>query len=138
MPSRPCPTARSSRVPRGSGPRPSTGAPGWSWSSSKKYEYAGTEKRAGKDLDKITSRVLDVQCRQDADSSSPLKLTKGDLKVNSSEGTIHFDREAGRVVEWRDRVELTGNLTLSAQGQDQRIGFDLTMRTEVQLQAEGR
>jgi Family of unknown function (DUF6263) len=104
----------------------------------KKYDYAGTEKRGDKALDKITAKVLDVQYRQDPDSSAPLKLTKGELKVNSSEGTILFDREAGRVVEARERVELTGNLTFSAQGQEQRIGFDLTMRTEVQLQTGAR
>ncbi len=104
----------------------------------KKYEYAGTEKRGGKSLDKITAKVLEASYRQDADSASPLKVTKGDLKVTGSEGTILFDREAGRVVESRERVELTGNLTFSAQGQDQRMGFDLTMRIEVQLQPGGK
>jgi hypothetical protein len=100
----------------------------------KKYEYAGTEKKGDKALDKITAKVIDAKCRQDADSSSPLKLTRSDLKVDSSEGTILFDREAGRVVESRERLELKGNLTLSAQGQDQPCRFDLTLRTEVQLQ----
>jgi hypothetical protein len=103
----------------------------------KKYEYAGTEKRGDKALDKITAKVLEASYRQDADSSAPVKLTKGELKVTASEGTILFDREAGRVVESRERVELTGGLTYSAQGQDQRVGFDLTMRIEVQLQGSG-
>ncbi len=85
----------------------------------KKYEYAGTEKRGGKTLDKITAKVIDAKYRQDADSSSPLKLTKSDLKVNSSEATILFDREAGCIVESHERIELKGNLTLSAEGQDQ-------------------
>jgi hypothetical protein len=100
----------------------------------KKYEYAGTEKRGNKTLDKITAKVLDAKYRQDADSSSPLKLTKSEPKVNTSEGTVFFDREVGRIVESRERCELTGSLTLSAQGQEQRITFDLTIRTEVQLQ----
>jgi hypothetical protein len=104
----------------------------------KKFEYAGTEKKGGKALDKITAKVLEAKYQQDPDSSAPLKLAKADIKVSSSEGTILFDREAGRVAESRERVELTGNLTFSAQGQDQRVGFDLTMRTEVQLQAGGR
>jgi hypothetical protein len=104
----------------------------------KKYEYAGTEKKGGKALDKITAKVLEAGYRQDADSSSPAKLAKADVKVDSSEGTILFDREAGRLVEARDRVELTGGLTFSAQGQDQRIGFDLTLRTEVQLQPDAK
>jgi hypothetical protein len=104
----------------------------------KKYEYAGTEKRGGKDLDKITAKVIEAKYQQDADSSAPVKLTKGEVKVGASEGTILFDREAGRLVESRGRVELSGNLTFSAQGQDQRVGFDLTMRTEVQLQPGGK
>jgi uncharacterized protein DUF6263 len=104
----------------------------------KKYEYAGTEKKGGKALDKITAKVTEASYRQDADSSAPVKLAKVEMKVDSSEGTILFDREAGRVVESRERVELTGNLTLSAQGQDQRMGFDLTLRTEVQLQPGGK
>ena len=104
----------------------------------RKYEYAGTEKKGDKALDKITAKVLEARYQQDADSSAPLKLAKGEIKVDSSEGTLLFDREAGRVVESRERVELTGNLTFSAQGQDQRIGFDLTMRTEVQLQGGAR
>ena len=104
----------------------------------KKYEYAGTEKRGGKALDKITAKVLEAKYLQDADSSAPVKLTKGEVKVDASEGTILFDREAGRVVESRERVELTGGLTFSAGGQDQRVGFDLTMRIEVQLQPGGQ
>jgi Family of unknown function (DUF6263) len=105
----------------------------------KKYEYAGTEKRGDKALDKITIKVLEVKCPPpDPKSPLPLKATKSDLKVESSEGTILFDREAGRLVESRERVELTGGLTFSAQGQEQRIGFDLTLRTEVQLQSGGK
>ena len=104
----------------------------------KKYEYAGTEKKGDKTLDKITAKVLEAKYRQDADSSAPLKVAKGELKVGTSEGTILFDRGAGRVVESRDRVELTGGLTFSAQGQEQRVGFDLTMRIEVQLQEGGK
>jgi hypothetical protein len=104
----------------------------------KKYEYAGTEKKGDKTLDKITAKVLEAKYRQDADSSAPLKLTKDEVKVGTSEGTILFDREAGLVVEAREQVQLTGNLTFSAQGQDQRVGFDLTMRTEVQLQLGAR
>src|SRR5262249_21267737 len=104
----------------------------------KKYEYAGTEKKGDKGLDKITAKVLEAKYLQDADSSAPVKLTKSEVKVSASEGTILFDREAGRLVEARQRVELSGNLTFSAQGQDQRVGFDLTIRNEVQLQPGGK
>ncbi len=104
----------------------------------KKYEYAGTEKKGGKALDKITAKVIEAKCRQDADSASPVKLTKSDLKVESSEGTVLFDREAGRVVESRGQVQLKGGLTMSAQGQDQRVNIELRIRTDVQLQPAGK
>ena len=103
-----CPMDRSSPASRGSGPR--------SWNTAarrsvfrKKYEYTGTEKRGDKTLDKITSKVLEVKCPpQDAKTPSPLKVTKSDLKVESSEGTILFDREAGCLVESRDQIKSRG------------------------------
>ncbi len=100
----------------------------------RKYQYAGTEKKGGKTLDRITAKVADARCVQDADSSSPLKVTKSDMKVDSSEATVLFDREAGRIVESHDRFEMKGNLTLSAQGQEQSCGFELTVRADAQLQ----
>jgi hypothetical protein len=100
----------------------------------RKYEYAGTEKKGGKDLDKLNAKILDIHFRQDKDSASPLKLTKEEIKVSSSEGTVYFDRQAGWLVEARERVEMSGDLTLSAQEQDQRTSFDLTIRTELQFQ----
>jgi hypothetical protein len=104
----------------------------------KKYEYAGTEKKGGKTLDKITGKVIEARCQQDTDSASPVKLTKSDLKVESSEGTVLFDREAGRVVESRGQVQLKGGLTMSAQGQDQRVNIELRIRSDVQLQPAGK
>ena len=54
----------------------------------KKYEYAGTEKKGDKTLDKITSKAIEVKYTMDPASESPLKVTKSDLKIESSEGTI--------------------------------------------------
>src|SRR5262249_47256623 len=65
----------------------------------KKYEYSGTEKKGDKTLDKITSKAIEVKYSMDADAPSPLKVTQSDLKVESSDGTILFDREEGCIVE---------------------------------------
>ena len=59
----------------------------------KKYEYLGTEKVANKSLDKISSKVLEVTYKQDPDANTPLKAVKSNLKIDSSDGTILFDRE---------------------------------------------
>ncbi len=98
----------------------------------KKYEYTGTEKKGNREIDRIKIQVLEVHCRQDADSSSPMKLAKEEIKVISSEGFVLFDRSEGRALEVRDRVQLEGRLTLAHEGRDQQVGFDLTIRTESQ------
>jgi hypothetical protein len=105
----------------------------------KKYDYGGTEKRGGKTLDKITSKVLEVKCLPpDSNSASPLKVTKSDLKVESSEGMIFFDREAGYVVEARERTKIKGTMTSSGAGTDTSSPIDLTLQTNTQLQAAAK
>ena len=61
-------------------------------------------------------------------------MTKSDLKVESSEGTILFDREAGRVVESRGKLHVKGSMTLSAGGQELPGELDITMETTSELQ----
>ncbi len=105
----------------------------------KKYEYAGTEKRGDKTLDKITSKVLEVKCPpQDAKTPSPLKVTKSDLKVESSEGTLLFDREAGCLVESHTRIKLKGNMTFSGDGTDTSTPIDLNLQSDTRLQAPAK
>ena len=58
------------------------------------------------------SKVLEVEARRRTPTTeSPLKVTKSDLKVESSEGTILFDREAGCVVEARGKFHIKGSMT---------------------------
>jgi hypothetical protein len=104
----------------------------------KKYEYLGTETKAGKTLDKIGCKVVDVNHKQDPNSPSPLKVTKSSLKVESSEGTILFDREAGCVVEARERTKLKGNMTFSGGGTDTASPIELTLQSNTQLQSAGK
>ena len=77
----------------------------------KKYEYAGTEKKGDKMLDKIKSKAIEVKYAMDPAAESPLKVTKSDLKVESSDGTIWFDREAGCVVESKGKTQVKGSMT---------------------------
>jgi hypothetical protein len=101
----------------------------------KKYEYAGPEKKGDKTLDKITSKVLEVKIQPpETNSPSPLKVTKCDLKVESSEGTILFDREAGCVVESRERIKIKGTMTSSGSGTDTTSPIEVTLQTDTTLQ----
>jgi hypothetical protein len=100
----------------------------------KKYEYKGTEKKGAKELDKITSKVLEVKYTTEPDSKLPLKPIKSDLKPESSEETILFDREEGHVVSSSDKVRIKGDITFSANGQELPSTLDLTIETTVELQ----
>ena len=104
----------------------------------KTYEYAGTEKKGNTTLDKITSKVLEVKCQIDSHSQAPLKVTKSDLKVDSSEGTILFDREAGLLVESREQTKLKGTMTFSGGGTDTSSQTELNLQSNTQLQSTAK
>ncbi|WP_406696934.1 DUF6263 family protein [Singulisphaera sp. Ch08] len=93
----------------------------------KRFEYLGTVEKNGKTLDKIGVRALTVVYAMDPKSASPLKATKSDLKVESSEGTILFDREAGEKIESTMVTRIKGNLTLTANDKELPTTLDLTL-----------
>jgi len=100
----------------------------------KKYEYAGTDKLGGKTLDKINVKTLDVKYAMDPNSASPLKVTKSDLKVESGDGTILFDRDAGAAVSTKGKIRIKGSMTFDAGGQELPGELDLTIETDTELQ----
>jgi Family of unknown function (DUF6263) len=100
----------------------------------KKYEYRGTEKKGEKVLEKISSKVLEVKYDQDPKGTLPLKVVKNDLKVESSEGTILFDREQGHLDNATERIRIKGQIGYLGAGVDQSGEFNLTIDTNTQLQ----
>ncbi len=104
----------------------------------KKYEYVGTEKRGEKNLPKISQKVLDVKYDTDAKAKLPLKVVKSDLKIQSSDGMILFDREEGYVVSASQKIQFKGNMTFSGAGVDQTGQFDLNFDTNMQLQSPAK
>jgi hypothetical protein len=109
---------------------------GQEFSFRKKYEYTGTEKKGDKTLDKITSKVLDVKMIQQPNDESPLQVTKSDLKVESSEATILFDREAGCVVESNGKLHIKGSATYKIMDMELPGELDITFVTSQELQSE--
>jgi hypothetical protein len=104
----------------------------------KKYEYLGTEKKGNKTLDKISGKVTEVKYGQDPDSKSPLKVVKSDLKVDSSDETILFDREEGCVVNAKSKIRIKGDMTFSAGAMDLPGGLDLTIESNTELQPSAK
>lgn len=100
---------------------------GQSLTLKKRYEYKGTVQKDGKALDKIGVKALEVTYKMDPNAESPAKVTKSDLKVESSDGTILFDREAGAAVEHAETYRITGDMTLVIAGKDYPSKLDLTI-----------
>ncbi len=100
----------------------------------KKYEYTGNEKRGNATLEKINVKTTEVSYKMDANSASPLKVTKSDLKVESGAGTILFDREGGHVFTSNGKIHIKGSMTFTAAGQEIPGELDLTIETNTELQ----
>jgi len=92
----------------------------------KRYEYQGPVTVDGKSVEKVGVRAVSVKYEMDPNSESPLKVTKSDLKIESSEGSFLFDRENGRIVDTKEVIRIKGDLTISAGGKDLPSTLDLT------------
>ena len=128
------PTSWPGPVSLGSEPRLSRPTTVRQSASARKFEYLGTQQKGDKKLDKIGSKVLEVKYTTDPNSNLDLKVVKSELKAESSEGTILFDREAGHMVSIKEKVRIKGNITLSAKGMDVPATLDVNIETNVELQ----
>ena len=100
----------------------------------RKYEYVGTEKIGDKTLDKITGKTTKVELKQDPAAEADLKLVKSDVKVESADATILFDREAGHVVSSRGKVRIKGDdMTFSYKGMEIPGAVDLTIESIIDI-----
>jgi hypothetical protein len=90
------------------------------------YTYEGTIEKDGKTLDKITSKVTEVKYAQD-DPNAAAQVSASKLKVESSSGTILFDRKTGRVVSDNEKLHVIGTMTLDINGMEFPAKLDLTI-----------
>lgn len=97
-----------------------------------KYEYVGTTEQDGKTLDKLAVKASTISYQMD-NPASPIQLGKSDLKIASSDGTILFDREAGRIASSDVKSRITGDLTLVINGKDLPSTLDLTIGTGTRI-----
>lgn len=99
----------------------------------KKYEYLGTEKKGEKTLDKIGVTTTEVKYAQDPAVPTPLKATESDLKIDSSSGTILFDREGGYVASDQSKTHIKGKIMFMAGGKEIPGVLDLTLDNETEV-----
>jgi hypothetical protein len=99
-----------------------------------KYEYLGSERKDGRELDRISTTALSVTLAMDEKAQTPLKVTQSALKVDSSKGTLLFDRAKGQPIESNSVTHITGDLTLSINGMEFPGTLDLTLDSSSSLQ----
>ncbi len=99
-----------------------------------RYEYAGTEQKEGKTLDKITVKTTGARYAMDPSAKSPLKIKSSELKVASSEGSLLFDRGMGAIVESVSKLRITGDMKTEINAMELPAKLDLTLDTKTTLQ----
>ena len=90
------------------------------------YQYAGSEVRNGKELEKILiTHQMDVGAPEKQPEGQPAFDMK--LKEQENRGTIHFDNTAGRFVENQGNIKMKMEVTVAA------TTMELEMETEVEM-----
>ncbi len=95
------------------------------------YTYAGTTEQGGKTLDKITRKANSVDFMLEAGSPLPLSVKSSELKAEDLGSVALFDRQAGRFVDDKLALHITGNLAFELNGMDLPAKLDLKMETKV-------
>lgn len=99
----------------------------------RQYEYKGPVERDGKTLDRIVAKATSVSLQQDPSSATPLQITGSDLKVDSAETELLFDRKLGMVISAEQSFHITGDLTLTVNGMELEGGLDLEVTIRSKL-----
>jgi hypothetical protein len=99
-----------------------------------RYEYQGTVEQNGASLDKIGAKAQEVTYSLDPKVESPVTVKKSDLMIESSDGTILFDRKKGAAVESRRVDHITGQMILVVGGKELPTKLDLTLDLAATLQ----
>jgi hypothetical protein len=100
----------------------------------KQYTYAGPVAKDGKTLDRVTAKDLAVTYAMAPNPALPVSVGKSDLKVDSSDGELLFDRENGRPVSAAGKVHITGSLEMTLGGQALPATLDLTMSSTTAIE----
>ncbi|MGD9855966.1 MAG: hypothetical protein AB7U20_13555, partial [Planctomycetaceae bacterium] len=96
----------------------------------RKFNLLGSEVRDGRTFDKVGMTALSVKLVVADNPAQPVKVTQSDLKIADSEGTLWYDRAAKQFTEGRDKVHITGTLTVEVQGMKLPGELDLTIETK--------
>jgi hypothetical protein len=103
----------------------------------RQYEYAGTQERGGRTLDKINAvdkKIVSFEA--EPNEAQPFKISDPELTIAESKGTILFDRQAGSEVENSRLMHIKGKIKLTINGMELPTGLDLKMETADRVKPE--
>ena len=78
------------------------------------FQYEGTLKKEGRELDRISGKITDVAYVGEDWREGPGLVKNAELKPAKSSVEVLFDRKLGRYVERKLMVQVKGDLTLEA------------------------
>ena len=78
------------------------------------FQYEGTVKKEGRELDRISGKITDVAYVGEDWREGPGLVKNAELKPAKSSVEVLFDRKLGRYVEIKLMVQVKGELTLEA------------------------
>jgi hypothetical protein len=91
------------------------------------YTYEGSVKKNGRTLHRITGKVTDATYEMKGPDVGPLAVKDSDIKLAKSKIELLFDHQAGRFVETKNLIQVTGEMTFEANGQELPGKLDLTI-----------
>lgn len=101
---------------------------GQSFRMQKKFTYKGVEDHGGKKLHRIDVETGKIEYEA-AQPIGPLEVKGSDIKIDSSQGTLWYDVELGRVVESTETMHVVGDIQFSVMGNELPGELDLTLTT---------
>jgi hypothetical protein len=82
------------------------------------FQYEGTVKKEGRELDRISGKITDVAYVGEDWREGPGLVKNAELKPAKSSVEVLFDRKLGRFVETKLLVQAKGDLTVEAGGKE--------------------
>ena len=97
------------------------------------FQYEGTVKKEGRELDRISGKITDVAYVGEDWSEGPGLVKNAELKPTKSSVEVLFDRKLGRYVEIKLMVQVKGELTLEADGKELPAKWENTFEQGIKV-----
>ena len=102
------------------------------------FQYEGTVKKEGRELDRISGKITDVAYVGEDWREGPGLVKNAELKPAKFSVEVLFDRKLGRYVEIKLMVQVKGELTLEAGDKELPAKVDITFEQGMEVLPEDK